>query len=223
MAEPSIPPGAACGLPPVAEPAAPPDVPPGTAWDLPPMAEPAVPPGLPDAEPAVPLVAEPEVPPGPAWVFPVGAEPAAPPGVESDFAPVGESALPSAESAVPAAVASGSACGVLSAADLSPGSGTGPGARGSGSLGAQPAGLFRFGCGSSLIVLPCSCFASYVHFRTASYALRPLRASFAPLAKDSRTGRSVPGSRHAPRTPPCAPSALSVPSENPWHTDPAAE
>ncbi|EKX65984.1 hypothetical protein STRIP9103_03460 [Streptomyces ipomoeae 91-03] len=56
-----------------------------------------------------------------------------------------------------------------------PGSGVAPGAGGSGSLGAQP-GLFRFGCGSSLIVLPCSCFASYVHFRTASYALRLLRA-----------------------------------------------
>lgn len=43
--------------------------------------------------------------------------------------------------------------------------------------------------------------ASYVHFRTDSYALRPLRAGSVPLSEDSRTVRSVPGSRHAPRPP----------------------
>ncbi|GHE28072.1 hypothetical protein GCM10017771_43160 [Streptomyces capitiformicae] len=189
------------------EPAIPPGFPPVAELAVPPVAEPPIPPGMPAPEPPVPPASEPEFPPAAVEGFPAG--------VGSGFGPV-------AEAEVPAGVGSGSACGVLWAAVLSPESGFAPGARGSGSLGAQP-GLFRFGCGSSLIVLPCSCFASYVHFRTASYALRPLRASFAPLTEDSRTGRSVPGSRHAPRTPPCAPFVLSAPPENPWHTDPDAE
>ncbi len=58
--------------------------------------------------------------------------------------------------------------------------------------------------------------ASYVHFRTDSYALRPLRAGSVPLSEDSRTVRSVPGSRHAPRPPRGRP-------KNVWQATPAAD
>ncbi|GAB2904860.1 hypothetical protein GCM10027075_00390 [Streptomyces heilongjiangensis] len=112
-------------------------------------------------------------------------DPARPPDVRSDASPVGPSAVPSAWR--PGRPSEGRPGGVpvVGGSGGVPGRGSAgfrgvPGVRRSGCPGVRP-GPFRFGCGSSLIVLPCSCFRVVRSFPYGLVRFAPAPGTFCAL------------------------------------------